>query len=133
MSTIAPPQPGTKIELGNIAMASTCNDLVTINSFTVTLVGTQLQAYAQVTPNNADDSLVVLSVSAGDGKGTTYAGANFTAAGENGIPGEIVSVLAFRDGYDPNVSGSTVIGVVQGYLLTSSGNCWISETRPFNL
>lgn len=133
MSTIAPPQPGTRIELGNISIASTCNDLVTIGSFTVTLVGSQLQAYAQVTPNNPDDSLVVLSVSAGDGKGTTYTGANFAAAGENGIPGEMVSVLAFRDGYDPSVSGSTVVGVMQGYLLTSSGNCWISETRAFEL
>lgn len=133
MSTIAAPTPGTKIELGSIPMTGTCNNLVTINSFSVTLVGNQLQAYAQITPNNAGDSIVVLTISAGDGKGTTFAGGNFAAAGEAGLPGEQVSVLAFRDGYDPNVSGSTVVGAVQAYLLTDSGNCWVYESQPFNL
>jgi hypothetical protein len=133
MSAIAAPAPGTRIELGSIPMTSTCNDLVTINSFSVTLVGTQLQAYAQITPNNAGDSIVVLTVSAGDGKGQTFAGGNFAAAGENGLPGEQVSVLAFRDGYDPKVSGSSVVGVVQGYLLTDSGNCWVYQSQTFNL
>jgi hypothetical protein len=133
MSTVAPPTPGTRIELGNIPMTGTCNNLVTINSFTVTLAGTQLQAYAQITPNNASDSIVVLTVSAGDGQGKTYAGGNFTAAGEGGLPGEAVSVLAFSDVFDPNVSGRTVVGAVQAYLLTDSGNCWVYESRPFNL
>lgn len=133
MPTVAAPTPGTKIELGAIPMASTCNNLVTINSFTVTLVGTQLQAYAQITPNNASDSIVVLTVSAGDGKGKTFAGGNFAAAGEAGLPGEMVSVLAFNDTYDPNVHGSTVVGAVQAYLLTDSGNCWVYEQQTFNL
>jgi hypothetical protein len=133
MSTVAAPTPGTRIELGNIPMAGTCNNLVTINSFSVTLVGTQLQAYAQITPNNADDSIVVLTVSAGDGQGKTYAGGNFAAAGEAGLPGETVSVLAFSDVFDPSVSGRTVMGAVQAYLLTDSGNCWVYESRPFDL
>jgi hypothetical protein len=133
MSTVAAPTPGTRIELGNIPMAGTCNNLVTINSFTVTLVGTQLQAYAQVTPNNAGDSIVVLTVTAGDGVAKTYTGGNFAAAGEAGLPGEAVSVLAFSDVFDPSASGRTVVGTLQAYLLTDGGNCWVYETRPFNL
>ena len=131
MSTVAAPTPGTKIELGNIPMTGTCNDLVTINQFTVTRVGVQLQAYAQITPNNATDSIVVLTVTAGDGVGKTYAGGNFSAAGENGLPGEQVSVLAFSDLYDPEIH--TVVGVVQAFLLTDSGGCWVYETRPFDV
>lgn len=133
MSTVAAPRPGTRIELGNIPMTGTCNDLVTINSFTVTLVGTQIQAYAQITPNNANDSIVVLTVSAGDGKGKTFAGGNFAAGGEGGLPGEMVSVLAFCDLYDPNVFGRVVIGAVQAYLLTETGGCWVYQSQPFNL
>lgn len=133
MSTVAAPKPGTRIELGNIPMAGTCNNLVSIESFTVTLVGTQIQAYAQIKPNNANDSIVVLTVSAGDGKGRTYAGGNFAAAGDNGLPGETVSVLAFSDVYDVNANGRTVVGAVQAYLLTDSGACWVYESRPFDL
>ncbi|HEU0013083.1 MAG TPA: hypothetical protein VFQ45_05340 [Longimicrobium sp.] len=133
MSTIAAPKPGTRIELGSIPMAGTCNNLVTFNEFTVTLVGTQLQAYAQVTPNNASDSIVVLTVSAGDGQGRTYAGGNFAAAGEAALPGEAVSVLAYSDVYDVSVYGRTITGVVQGYLLSDSGNCWVYQSQTFNI
>ena len=52
MANAEAPRPGTTIQLA-APTAGTCNDLVTINQFTVTLVGTQLQAYAQITPNNA--------------------------------------------------------------------------------
>jgi hypothetical protein len=65
MSTVAAPRPGTKIELGNIPTTGTCNDLVTIDQFSVTLMGTQLQASAQITPSNATDSIVVLTSSGG--------------------------------------------------------------------
>lgn len=133
MSIAAAPTPGAKIELGSIPMASTCNQLVTINQFSVTLVGTQLQAYAQVTPNNATDSIVVLTVTAGDGTSKTYAGGNFAAAGENGLPGEQVSVLGFSDTYDVNQYGNSVVGVVQAYLLTDSGGCWVYQSQTFNV
>ena len=131
MSISEAPRPGTRIELGSGPTGNTCNQLVNIDSFTVTLVGGQLQAYAQVTPINGSDSLVVLTVAAGDGKGVTYAGGNFAAGGDAGLPGEMVSVLAFAD----NVvsSGTTVVGALQGYLLTSSGGCWIYESRVFNV
>jgi hypothetical protein len=133
MTAIAAPTPGTKIELGNIPMTGTCNDLVTINQLSVTLVGTQLQVYAQITPKNATDSIVVLTVNAGDGKGRTYAGANFAAGGEGGLPGEMVSVLAFSDLYDPNITGNTVVAAVQAYLLTGSGGCWVYQQAVSNL
>ena len=133
MATAAAPKPGTKIELGNISMTGTCNNLVTIDSFTVTLVGTQIQAYAQLTPTSASDSIVVLTVTAGDGVGKTFAGGNFAAGGENGLPGEMVSVLGFSDVYDPNVYGRTVVGVVQAYVLTESGGCWVYQSQSFNL
>jgi hypothetical protein len=133
MSAVAAPKPGTKIELGNIPMTGTCNDLVTINEFTVTLVGTQLQVYAQVTPNNATDSIVVLTVNANDGKGKTYAGASFAAGGEGGLPGEMVSVLAFSDLYDSSMTGNTVVASLQAYLLTGSGGCWVYQSQPVHL
>ena len=133
MSSIAAPTPGTKIELGNIPITGTCNDLVTINQLSVTLVGTQLQVYAEITPNNATDSIVILTVSAGDGKGRTYAGGNFAAGGEGGLPGEMVSVLAFSDLYDPNLTGNVVVAAVQAYLLTSSGGCWIYQQAVANI
>ena len=129
MSISEAPQPGTRIELGSGPTGTLCNQLVTVNSFTVTLVGTQLQVYVEVTPNNPDDSLVVLTVSAGDGKGKTYAGANFAAGGQGGLPGEMVSVLAFSDLYDGAMTGNTVVASYQGYLLTSSGGCWIYNTQ----
>ena len=133
MSTVAAPTPGTKIELGNISMASTCNDLVTINQFTVTLVGTQLQVYAQITPNNPTDSIVVLTVTAGDGKGKTSAGGNFAAGGQGGLPGEMVSVLGFSDLYDASITGNTVVASVQAFLLTGSGGCWVYQSQPIHL
>lgn len=133
MSTVAAPTPGTKIELGNIPMTGTCNDLVTINQFTVTLVGTQLQVYAQITPNNPTDSIVVLTVNAGDGKGKTYAGANFAAGGNAGLPGEMVSVLGFSDLYDSQITGNTVVAAVQAYLLTGSGGCWVYQSQNVHL
>lgn len=133
MSTNAAPKLGTRIELGSTPTGNTCNQLVTINQFSVTLVGTQLQAYAQITPNNATDSIVVLTVTAGDGVSKTFAGGNFAAAGENGLPGEQVSVLGWTDTFDPSVSGHSVVGVVQAYLLTSSGGCWVYESQTFNV
>ncbi|HYR09300.1 MAG TPA: hypothetical protein VEQ60_16060 [Longimicrobium sp.] len=133
MSTVAAPRPGTKIELGNVPMTGTCNDLVTINQFTVTLVGTQLQVYAQVTPNNSTDSIVILTANANDGKGKTYAGANFAAGGEGGLPGEMVSVLAFSDLYDSSMTGNTVVASLQAYLLTASGGCWVYQSQPVHL
>jgi hypothetical protein len=45
----------------------------------------------------------------------------------------MVSVLAFSDVYDPNVYGGTVVGTVQAYLLTESGNSWIYQTQKFNV
>ncbi|HEU4885950.1 MAG TPA: hypothetical protein VFT45_27175 [Longimicrobium sp.] len=96
-------------------------------------MGTQLQVYAQLTPNNPTDSIVVLTVSAGDGKGKTYAGANFAAGGDAGLPGEMVSVLGFSDLYDPNITGNTVVAAVQAYLLTGSGGCWIYKQAVSNL
>lgn len=133
MSAVAAPTPGTRIELGNIPMTGTCNNLVTINQFSVTLVGTQLQAYAQITPNNNTDSIVVLTITAGDGVSKTFAGGNFAAAGENGLPGEQVSVLGWTDTFDPNVYGNSVVAVVQAYLLTGSGGCWVYESQTFNV
>ncbi|HEX6369334.1 MAG TPA: hypothetical protein VF006_10405 [Longimicrobium sp.] len=125
MPNVSAPTPGTRIETGGAPAENTCNDLVTINQLSVTLVGTQLQVYAQVTPKNATDSIVVLTVSAGDGKGRTYAGGNFAAGGEGGLPGEMVSVLGFSDLYDPNITGNIVTAAVQAYLLTDSGGCWV--------
>jgi hypothetical protein len=133
MSTVAAPMPGTRIETASAPAASTCNDLVTINQFSVTLVGTQIQAYAQVTPNNSTDSVVILTVTAGDGTSKTYAGGNFAAAGEGGLPGEMVSVLGWSDTYDAGVYGNSVVGVVQAYLLTGSGGCWIYQSQTFNV
>lgn len=133
MTAIDAPKPGTRIELGRAPAENTCNDLVTINQFTVTLVGTQLQVYAQVTPNNAADSIVVLTVNAGDGKGKTYAGANFAAGGDAGLPGEMVSVLAFSDLYDTSITGNTVVAALQAYLLTASGGCWVYQSQPIHL
>jgi hypothetical protein len=132
-STVAAPKFGTRIELASAPMGSTCNQLVTINEFSVQLVGTQLQVYAQVTPNNPSDSIVILTVSAGDGKGITYAGGNFAAGGEGGLPGEMVSVLAFSDLYDTSITGNTVVASLQGYLLTDSGNCWVYQSQPVHL
>jgi hypothetical protein len=133
MSIVAAPTPGTKIELGSIPMAGTCNQLVTINQFSVTLVGTQLQAYAQITPNNTTDSIIILTVTAGDGTSKTYAGGNFAAAGENGLPGEQVSVLGWSDTYDVNQYGHSVVATVQAYLLTGSGSCWVYEAQTFTV
>lgn len=133
MSIVDAPKLGTRIELGSIPMTGTCNQLVTINQFTVELVGTQLQVYAQVTPNNPSDSIVILTVAAGDGKGITYAGGNFAAGGEGGLPGEMVSVLAFSDLYDSAMTGNTVVASLQAYLLTDSGNCWVYESQPVHL
>lgn len=133
MSTVAAPTPGTRIELVNIPMTGTCNNLVTINEFSVTLVGTQLQAYAQITPNNSSDSIIIVTVSAGDGVGKTYAGGNFAAAGEGGLPGETVSVLGWTDFFDTSVYGNAVVGVVQAYLLTGSGGCWVYQSQTFNV
>lgn len=133
MSTVAAPTPGTRIELGSIPVTGTCNDLVTINQLSVTLVGTQLQVYAQITPNNNTDSIVILTVSAGDGQGKTYAGGNFAAGGEGGLPGEMVSVLGFSDLYDSSITGNVVVAAVQAYLLTSSGGCWVYQSQPVHL
>lgn len=133
MSAIAAPRPGTRIELGSIPLTGTCNDLVTINQFSVTLVGTQLQAYAQITPNNPGDSIVILTVTAGDGRSKTYAGGNFAAGGDAGLPGEMVSVLGWMDVYDTGTYGNTVVGTVQAYLLTSSGGCWIYQSQTFTV
>lgn len=133
MSTVEAPQPGSMIAPASAPAAGTCNNLVTINQFTVTLVGTQLQAYAQLTPNNAGDSIVILTVTAGDGVGKTYAGGSFTAAGENGLPGEQVSVLGWMDVYDTGTYGNTVVGTVQAYLLTGSGGCWVYQSQTFNV
>jgi hypothetical protein len=133
MAAITAPQPGTRIELGSSPAENTCNDLVTIDQLSVTLVGTQLQVYAQITPRNATDSIVILTVSAGDGKGKTYADANFAAGGEGGLPGEMVSVLGFSDLYDPNITGNVVVAAVQAYLLTESGGCWIYQQAVSNI
>ena len=132
MANAEAPRPGTTIQLA-APTAGTCNDLVTINQFTVTLVGTQLQAYAQITPNNASDSIVILTVTAGDGVSRTYAGGNFSAAGENGLPGEQVSVLGWMDVYDTGTYGNTVVGTVQAYLLTGTGGCWVYQTQTFTV
>jgi hypothetical protein len=34
---------------------------------------------------------------------------------------------------DPNVSGNSVVGVVQAYLLTSSGGCWVYQSQTFTV
>ena len=56
-----------------------------------------------------------------------YAGANFAAGGEGWLPGEMVSVLAFSDLYDAQMTGNTVVTTLQAYLLTGSGGCWIYQ------
>jgi hypothetical protein len=133
MPAVEAPRPGTRIAQASAPTAGTCNDLVTINQFSVTLVGTQLQAYAQITPNNPTDSIVILTVTAGDGRSKTYAGGNFAAGGEGGLPGEMVSVLGWMDVYDTGTYGNSVVGVVQAYLLTDSGGCWIYQSQTFNV
>ena len=133
MPNVEAPRPGTRIQTASAPAGSTCNDLVTINQFSVTLVGTQLQAYAQLTPNNAGDSIIILTITAGDGTSKTYAGGNFAAGGEGGLPGEMVSVLGWTDVYDTGIYGNSVVGVVQAYLLTDSGGCWIYQSQTFNL
>lgn len=133
MPNVEAPRPGTRIELASAPTGSTCNDLVTINQFSVTLVGTQLQAYAQLTPNDAGDSIVILTITAGDGKSRTYAGGNFAAGGEGGLPGEMVSVLGWTDVYDTGTYGDSVVATVQAYLLTDGGGCWVYHSQTFNL
>ena len=133
MANVEAPRPGTRIAQASAPTGSTCNDLVTINQFSVTLVGTQLQAYAQITPNNAGDSIIILTVTAGDGTSKTYAGGNFAAGGEGGLPGEMVSVMGWMDVYDAGTYGNSVVGTVQAYLLTASGGCWIYQSQTFNL
>ncbi len=45
----------------------------------------------------------------------------------------LVSVLAFSDLYDPNLTGNTVVAAVQAYLLTGSGGCWVYQQAVSNL
>ena len=76
---------------------------------------------------------IQIVVTAGDGTSKTYAGGNFAAAGENGLPGEQVSVLGWSDTYDVNQYGHSVVATVQAYLLTGSGSCWVYESQTFTV
>jgi hypothetical protein len=126
-------KPGSRIEMPSVGIAVTCNQLVKIESFTIGMVGGQLQANAQVTPVNAGDGVVSMAVAATNGTGTTYAGANFVASGPNGTPGETITVFAFSDIFDPKLYGTTILGVIQGILATSTGTCFFSTVQSFDI
>ena len=97
------------------------------------LVGGQLQASAQVTPRNSSDTVLTLMVAATDGKGITYAGANAVVSGNGSSEGQTVTALAFSDIYNVQQYGVSILGVIQGMLLTSSGTCFYAITRSFDV
>lgn len=124
---------GTRVEPGALSATSTCTDLISIDQFTVAMVGGQLQANAQVTPKNPADTVITLMAAATNGTGITYAGANAVISGPGDTAGQTMTALAFSDIYDVQAYGNTVLGVLQGMLLTANGTCFFAKTQQFTL
>jgi hypothetical protein len=124
---------GSRVVPGAQTASTACNDLISVDPFTVAIVGGQLQANAQVTPKNGSDTVLTLMVAATNGTGTTYAGANAVVSGNGSSEGQAVTALAFSDIYNVQQYGTSILGVIQGMLLTSSGTCFYSITRHFDL
>ena len=124
---------GTRVEPGTLSATSTCTDLLSIDDFTVAMVGGQLQANAQVTPKDPANTVITLMVAATNATGTTYAGANAVISGPGDTAGQTMTALAFSDIYNVQAYGNTVLGVLQGMLLTANGTCFFSKTQQFTI
>jgi hypothetical protein len=112
------------------------DDLVVATDWTVTYVNGQLAVSCTVSPKNAEtDALTNLYVGVtrpGDAS-RFYCSGSTTLSQGTPPPGNSLTGLAQTFLYEPEVHGTTVLGVVFGYVQTSLGSNAFMLKRTFEL
>lgn len=111
------------------------DDLVEATDWTVTFVNGQLATSCTLSPKNKTDALTQLyvGITAPGEPSRFYCSGSTTLSQGTPPPGNSLTGLAQTFLYDPSVHGTTVLGVVFGYVQTPLGSNAFMLKRAFPL